>query len=106
MLYAVADRTILYVAPIWHNGKVVVENWLLSMQKDLLLCVTKCYAIVSTDALHVFLGVLPLDLCVELDRDFTALVLWNKSVDGTRLNSEPIDLWRLIPRRGDLWWIR
>lgn len=48
---------------------------------------TKCYVTVSTDALHVMLGALPLDLHADLDSDYTALVRWNKSIDGTGLNS-------------------
>lgn len=46
---------------------------------------------VSIDALHVLTGVLPLDLHAELDIDFTALIRWKKSVDGTGLDFESVD---------------
>lgn len=63
MLYALMVCSInLYAAPIWFNGKVVVVNRLLSIQRGLLQCVTNCYNRLSTNALHVLLGVLPLDL--------------------------------------------
>lgn len=106
MLYAVVtERIILYSAPIWYNCKVVIANRLFSMQRGL-LCVSKCYSTVSTGALHVSFVVLVLDLRAKLDRDFTALVRWNKGVDGTGLDSESCSLWSPTPRQKDLWRIR
>lgn len=83
----------------------MVANRLVRMQRGLLLCVTKFYATVSTDVLHVLSGVLPLDLRAELERSFTALVRCINCVDGTGLDSESFDLWRSTLRRKVLWWI-
>lgn len=92
MLYAVlVELIILYAAPIWYNGKVVVRNRLQIIQRGLLLCIIKCYKMACMDASRVLSGVLPLDLCVELDRDFMAMVRWNESVDGATLDSESVD---------------
>lgn len=44
-------------------------------------------------------GVLPLDLRAERDRDYTALVRWDRSIDGTGLDPESIELWRPSYRR-------
>lgn len=41
----------------------------------------------------------------ELDRNFTVLARWKKSVDGSRLDPESVDLWRSTPKR-DFWRIR
>lgn len=36
-----AERIVLYAAPIWYNGKVVVTSRLLNRQRVHLVCVTK-----------------------------------------------------------------
>lgn len=95
ILYAlVAERIILYAAPIWYKGKLVLANRLQNIQRDIFLCVTKCFKTVSTYALNVFDWVLPLDQRAEMDQDFTFLVRWKKSVEGIRLDPESVDLWK------------
>lgn len=79
----IVERIVLYAVPVWYNCKVVLAKRLQSLQRSLLLWVTKCYKTVSTDALKVLAGVLPLDVRAEIYRDFTTLVRWNKSVSDT-----------------------
>lgn len=94
MLYAlVAELIIFYEASVCHTRKVAEATVLLSMQSGLFLYVTKCYSTVLNDALHVLVGVLPLNLRSEMDRKFTVHIRWGKSVDGTGLYPESVELW-------------
>lgn len=47
---AVAEHIVLHAASIWYSSKIALCRTLLSIQRGLLLCVTKCYTTVSTDA--------------------------------------------------------
>ena len=40
---AIAERVVLYAAPVWYIDHKAINDRLLSIQRDLLLCVTKCY---------------------------------------------------------------
>lgn len=102
ILYAlVAERIILYATPIMYNDKVVLANRLQSIESGFFLCVTTCYKTVPTDAVSVLAGVLPL-LRAEMDRDFTSLAHWKKSVGSTGLDSEAVDRWKPTLNRDDL----
>ena len=80
---AIAEKIVLYVAPIWYNDQWVIKDCLLSIQRDLLLIVTKCYGTTPTDALTILLGVLPLDLHASLERDYATLTQKRRNIEGT-----------------------
>lgn len=84
--------TILYANPFWYSGKVVIAKRLLNTQRSLILYVTKCYAKISTDVLHVLAVILPLDLRAEMDMDLMVVIRWQKITDSTGLVAESVDL--------------
>ena len=74
----------------------------LSIQRDLLLGVTKSYGTVSTEAFTIYSGVLSLDLCTGLERDNKTLTRKRKSVEGTDILSKTVEIWSAVPFRLDL----
>ena len=87
----------LYAASNWYNDRRVINDRLLSIQRDLPFGVTKIYGTASTDALTILSGVLPLDLRASLERDYISLTQKRRSVEGTDLSSDTVEIWSAVP---------
>lgn len=99
----VTEKMLLYAAPIWYTGHVKQRQRLASMQRPSLLCITKAYSTVSTDALCVLAGVLPLDLRAASEKSLTGLSRFGRSDDRTRLTPDMVEGWRRpLPHKEDL----
>lgn len=66
----IAKRIVLYATPVWYTDKVALRRRLLRIQHGLQLCVTKCYIMMSTDALNLLSEVIRLDLHASIEREF------------------------------------
>ena len=113
MVYStVTERQVLYGAPIWYDDTIRQRQRLISLQRKMLISITKCYRTVSNLALSVLAGVLPLDLRASLESVTARLTRWGLSDEaelnvrkpclGTGLTSNAIDLWRPEPAREKL----
>ena len=65
-----------------------INDHLFSIQRRLLLCVTKCYDMVPIVVFTVLSGALPLDLFAGLDRNYVAFNQLEK-----RISPETMELW-------------
>ena len=86
----------LYAASIWYNDHRVINQRLQSMQKDLLLGISKCYGTTPMDVLIILSGVLPLNLRAGLERDYVTLTRKGRSIEGTALSPETVEMWNSI----------
>ena len=77
----------------------MINDQFLSIQRGLLLCVTKRYGTVPTDSLIVLSVVFPLDLPAGLERDYIALTRRGKSVEGTNLSPDSVKVLNATPER-------
>lgn len=69
---SVIEKVILYACPIWYNHKIKFN--LPSLHRTALIALTKCYRTVSTDALCVLAGCLPIDILIERENEYISAV--------------------------------
>lgn len=48
----------------------------------------------STEGLNILSLILPLELCAKLERDFGAFARWGRSIEGTNLRPDLIEIWK------------
>ncbi|XP_023240777.1 uncharacterized protein LOC111639211 [Centruroides sculpturatus] len=72
---------VTYGAAAWGHTvqHVHIQRKLLSIQRKVLLRITRAYRTTSNDALHVLAGVLPLDLAVQQRKDFYFLKVHHRT---------------------------
>ena len=80
----------------------MINDRLLSIQRYLLLGVTKCYGTALTDELIILLEVLSLDLCAGMEGNYVTLTRKKRSVEGTDLSPDNVEIWNTVSLRQNL----
>lgn len=66
---SIVERIILYGVETWYRGTVKMKVKLLQIQRHPLLSITKAYRTISTEAVQVLSGCLPLDLKANMEAE-------------------------------------
>jgi len=97
----VLERVILYGHPIWYSDKVKIRQKLGQLQRICLLTVTSCYATISTEAVQVLAGCLPLDLQARMKASLYRISKWRDPEECIKYNIRLDDL-DLYTRNNDI----
>jgi ribonuclease HI len=74
------EKFISYGANIWYTGTVRVKTKVLQIQRLALIPIVKTYKSVSTEAIQVLAGVVPLDLVLEQNRNLFELYKLKRTI--------------------------